>query len=90
MPQHPLLKKVPGRWPFFLGYNRVRAKESADVILRVEDDPFLCAWEYGKGRAVAFASDCAPHWGPPQYLRWAGYNTFWNNVIGWLSRKEGK
>lgn len=88
--QHPILKKVPARWPFFLGYNRVLAKEQASVILTMEDNPFLCAWDYGKGRAVAFTSDCAPHWGPPEYLRWTGYNVFWNNVIGWLSREQGR
>ncbi len=83
--QHPILKNVPAPWPFFLGYNRVIAKEKAAVILKVDVDPFLCAWDFGKGRAVAFASDCAPHWGPPEFLRWTGYDRFWNNIAEWLA-----
>jgi uncharacterized membrane protein len=89
MPTHPILKKVPARWPFFLGYNKVLARDQADVILSAEGNPFLSAWDYGKGRTVAFASDCAPHWGPPEFLLWTGYNVFWNNLIGWLARAKG-
>jgi uncharacterized membrane protein len=84
---HPVLKNVPSSWPFFLGYNRVIPKKGAKVLLRVGNDPLLCAWERGKGRSAAFMSDCAPHWGPPGFLQWKGYGIFWNNLAAWLAGK---
>lgn len=84
---HPVFAGVPGKWPFFLGYNEVEPKNGAEVLLKFEKDPLLCVWEYGKGRAAAFTSDCAPHWGPAQFLGWEGYPVFWNNLIKWLAKK---
>lgn len=87
-PQHPILKNVPAQWPFFLGYNRVAAKPEATVLLTIGGDPLLSVGELGKGRAAAFASDCAPHWGPAEFLAWQGYAVFWNNLMAWLAKKE--
>lgn len=84
---HPVLSGVPADWPFFLGYNKVIPKENADVLVAVGQDPLLCVWGFGRGRAAAFASDCAPHWGPPQFLEWAGYGKLWNNLVRWLSEQ---
>jgi len=36
--------------------------------------------------AAAFASDCAPHWGPADFLAWEGYPRFWGNLVEWLAR----
>lgn len=81
---HPVLAGVPAAWPFFLGYNRVLPKDAASVLLRVGEDPLLAVWECGKGRAAAFTSDCAPHWGPPEFLHWPGYPLLWHNLVRWL------
>jgi uncharacterized membrane protein len=82
---HPIMKGLPGPWPYFLGYNRVVAKPEAAVVMKAGADPFLAAWPCGKGRAAAFASDCAPHWGPTDFLKWEGYAPFWGNLVGWLA-----
>jgi len=82
---HPMMRGLPSAWPFFLGYNRVIAKPEASVIMRAGTDTFLAAWQYGKGWVAAFASDCAPHWGPADFLKWEGYAPFWGNLAGWLA-----
>jgi uncharacterized membrane protein len=84
---HPVMNGLPSPWPFFLGYNRIEAKPGADVLMKAGADTFLAAWRYGKGRTAAFASDCAPHWGPADFLKWAGYAPFWDNLAGWLAGK---
>ncbi|MDK2928190.1 MAG: hypothetical protein PWR31_1881 [Bacillota bacterium] len=86
-PAHPVLAGVPGQWPHFLGYNRFRAKEGSTVLLTAGADPFVVVGTYGRGRSLAFASDCAPHWGPPEFLGWPGYNTFWANALRWVGGK---
>ena len=83
---HHILKNIPSKWPFFLGYNKVKSRPEATEILRLDNDPLLSVWEYGKGRSAAFTTDCAPHWGPVSWLKWSGYGTFWNNLVGWLAR----
>jgi len=86
MPKHPILKGVKGEWPIFLGYNRFTARPESDVLLQIGDDPFLVVWDYKKGRSAAFASDCGPHWGPPEYLTWAYHDQFWAQLVAWLAR----
>ncbi len=84
---HPILKYLPSEWPYFLGYNKVVPKKEATNILELDGDPLLSVWEFGDGRAAAFTTDCAPHWGPVAWLEWPGYPIFWNNMIDWLARK---
>lgn len=83
---HPVLDGLPAEWPFFLGYNRVAARPDAAVLLRLGDDPLLAVRDCGPGRTAAFMSDCAPHWGPPEFLHWPGYPRLWNNLVRWLAR----
>ncbi len=83
---HPALQNVPSDWPHFLGYNKTLVRAGCEVAMSVEGDPFLAFGEFGKGRSCAFASDCAPHWGPPEFVNWAGYQTLWQGVAGWLTR----
>lgn len=83
---HPILKGVPaGQWPSLLGYNRVTAKSGASLIAKTGSDPLLVAGQFGKGRGVAFTSDCAPHWAPPAFLDWPGYAPLWNGIAEWAS-----
>jgi uncharacterized membrane protein len=84
-PDHEILSGIPTDWPHFLGYNRLAAKPEAEVVLRIDDDPFLTVWGFGKGRAGAFASDISPHWGPPEFLTWKHYGRFWMQLFGWLA-----
>jgi uncharacterized membrane protein len=48
-------------------------------------DPLVACGEHGAGRSAVFTSDCAPHWGPPEFLAWPGYPVLWANLMSWLS-----
>jgi uncharacterized membrane protein len=82
---HPITAGVTGDWPALLGYNRIAAKPDATVVATVGDDPLIVAGTYGKGRAVAFASDCGPHWAPPPFVDWAGYDPLWGGIANWAA-----
>ena len=86
---HPALADVPADWPHFLGYNRTLFREEAQVVMRIGPDPFLAFMEHGKGRAGAFTSDCAPHWGPPEFVNWAGYTPLFKGILRYLTREAG-
>jgi uncharacterized membrane protein len=85
-PDHPLARGLDREWPVILGYNRLTARPEAAVVATAGDDPLLAGWEYGQGRAVAFASDCGPHWAPPAFVEWPGYQTLWQNIANWSAR----
>ncbi len=87
-PSHPVLQGIGEDWPAFLGYNRFKARPEATVLLKIGMDPFLVVWQYGKGRSAAFASDCGPHWAPPEYLNWACHDRFWSQLVRWLARQN--
>jgi uncharacterized membrane protein len=81
---HAVLEGIASDWPYFLGYNRLIAKENAEVVMTVGDDPFLVLGFEGDGRTAAFASDCSPHWGSPAFIAWPDYARFWGQLITWL------
>ena len=84
-PAHEMLGGMPADWPVLLGYNRVVAKPDATVVARVGVDPLLVAGVAGAGRAAAFASDCAPHWAPPEFVSWSHYPQLWTSIVRWLA-----
>ena len=84
-PDHPLAVNLPETWPAILGYNRLTPRLEATVVATAGHDPLLAAWQYGHGRAVAFASDCGPHWAPPDFVAWDGYATLWQNIANWAA-----
>jgi len=84
---HAVLTGVEEEWPMFLGYNKTMARDEAAVAVEFEGDPFLATREVGKGRTVAFTSDCSPHWGSPDFLAWASYATLWSNIVRWAGRE---
>jgi len=85
--EHPALKNVPNNWPHFLGYNKTLPLEGHDVVMTIEGDPFIAFGDFGKGRAGMFASDCAPHWGPPEFVNWEGYDPLWQGIADYLTEK---
>jgi uncharacterized membrane protein len=85
---HAILKGMPTKWPFFLGYNKVVPKEGATTILKFNKYPLITVWDYERGRTAVFTSDCAPHWGPVKFLEWEGYSKLWNNLAEWLANKQ--
>lgn len=84
--EHEILNGVDNDWPHFLGYNKTIAKEDATVLATIGNDPFIAVAEYGKGKSAVFTSDCAPHWGPTEFVEWKYYNKFWNNLIDWVTK----
>jgi uncharacterized membrane protein len=76
---------VPEDWPALLGYNQLTARSDAQVLVRCDADPLLTVGSHGAGRSAAFASDCAPHWCPPGFMAWPGYDPLWGNLIHWLA-----
>ena len=64
-----------------LGWVKFVAKPEAETILRVEqEDPLLVRWQYGLGRAAVFTSDAKEVWAA-NWVEWAGFDTFWANVM---------
>jgi uncharacterized membrane protein len=86
---HPILRGIPEQWPAILGYNRVYPKSDASILVKCLDDPLVAVWDHGAGRTMAFTTDCAPHWAPPEFLNWPHYREFWQNAILWLSGEYG-
>ena len=82
---HPIAARVKGDWPALLGYNRVRAKPDATVVALAGSDPLIVAGGFGKGRSVAFTSDCGPHWAPPSFVEWPGYTEVWGSIVRWTA-----
>jgi uncharacterized membrane protein len=80
---HPIAAGLDRTWPQLLGYNRLIARPEAALVATVADDPLLVAWTFGGGRSVAFASDCGPHWAPPEFLAWDGYGRLWSQMVAW-------
>lgn len=82
---HAIVRGLEGAWPNLLGYNQIVPKAGADVLVTVGDDPLIVAGGFGNGRAVAFASDCGPHWAPPGFVEWSGYNRLWGQIANWTA-----
>jgi uncharacterized membrane protein len=88
-PEHPIMRGI--RWlpsPIFNGYNRLVVKKGAQVlaVLKETGDPLIVVWNFGEGRAMAFASDIAPHWGAG-FQEWKFYEQFWNQALEWLASR---
>ena len=56
-----------------------------ELLATIGGDPFIAVNDYGKGRVAVFTSDCAPHWGPKEFIEWEYYDTFWCNLIEWIT-----
>jgi uncharacterized membrane protein len=82
---HPVTVDIDGDWPDFLGYNRFEADSDATELVRIDEDPLLVVGEHDEGRSAAFASDCAPHWGPTEFVEWDHYPTLWVGLVRWLA-----
>lgn len=82
---HEVMNGISPEWPFFLGYNKTAECDEGKVIAKINNDPFIAVREYGKGRTAVFTSDCAPHWGPTEFVNWESYSVLWNNIMNWLT-----
>lgn len=88
-PGHPALGDAPAAgWPMLLGYNQTIVKPGATVIAKVGDDPLIVTGTFGQGRTLAFTSDVAPHWAPPEFMDWRHYPSLWTSMVRWAARKR--
>lgn len=83
--EHPVAAGLDQKWPALLGYQKLKAREDAQVLATVEDRPLLAIREVGKGRTLAFASDVSPHWAPQEFMDWPGYAKLFDNSVTWLA-----
>ena len=84
---HPIIDKLPNKWPEFLGYNRLK-EPTGDVLLTFPSgDPLLVVEKCDLGRVAVFTSDLMPHWASKNFLEWKGYVPFWEQLFRWLARK---
>jgi uncharacterized membrane protein len=86
-PRHAIAAGLGTAWPDLLGYNRVMQKPGTELVATVGADPLIVAGIFGKGRSVAFTSDCGPHWAPPPFVGWPGYAKLWAQIAAWVSTK---
>lgn len=82
---HPIAANLAGQWPVILGYNRVSAKDGAETVVTVGDDPLIVAGRAGQGRAVAYTSDLSPHWASTEFMAWPQIETLWLNLLTWAA-----
>lgn len=83
---HDALRGLPQQWPAFLGYNKTEVIPQGQVLATIDGDPFIAVGEFGKGKSAAFTSDCAPHWGPQEFVEWEYYNTLWKGLLDFLTK----
>jgi uncharacterized membrane protein len=88
---HPILKGIPwSECPVFEGFNRIFPKEEAQVLATIgegeDENPLVVTWEFGKGRSMAFSTDCSPHWAA-YFQPWEYYGQFWRQAIKWLAKE---
>lgn len=87
VPDHEIVRGLDEIWPPLLGYQSLVAKDSAQVLVEVGSDPLLAVWDYGQGRAAAYASDISPHWASAKFMEWEGYGQLFNSMVDWLAGK---
>lgn len=83
---HAILAGLETVLPTVFGYNRAVLKEEAEAIMTYKGDPIISLMNYGKGRSIAYAMDCAPHWCSPDFCASSAYKTLWRNVVKWLAK----
>ncbi len=83
--EHIVVQGLDAEWPPLLGYNRFEARDDAEVLATVGNDPLLVVGSIGSGRSAAFASDLAPHWAPREFVNWQGYTGLWTSLLRWVS-----
>lgn len=84
-PGHPIVAGLPSTWPALLGLNEVSIKRDATLVATAGDEVLIAAGTYGKGRSVAFTSDCGPHWAPPAFCDWPHYARLWHQITLWAA-----
>ena len=88
--EHPIMSGI--RWqpsPMFTGYNLVEVKQGAEVLATFKEtgDPMVVVWSFEKGRAMAFTTGIAPHWGS-SFQQWEFCMRFLDQALEWLTARD--
>lgn len=84
---HPIVEDMGDNWPNLLGFNELKLKPSAELLVEIVDHPLLSVMQVEKGRTLAWASDIGPHWCPTEFAEWSGYQKLWTNAVRWLANR---
>jgi uncharacterized membrane protein len=84
-PRNRGISALPDEWPPVLGYNRVAASDESEVLATVDGDPLLTVGDHGDGRAFAYATDCAKHWAPSEFLKWDYLPDLWEEILSQMA-----
>jgi len=89
-PNHPLMKGIPWGEIWFGAHNRPEAKPGSTVLAITCDErgdsprgsPFICYWDFGKGRSMALVFDWGANegwgaFGPFNFYVW----TYWKDAM---------
>jgi len=85
LPSHEVGQAWAGDAPHLLGYNKVEAKNAAEVVATVGDDVLIATMTVGHGRSLVWTSDIGPHWCPEEFLRWPGFAPLVAAMLRWLA-----
>ena len=75
-------------WPPLLGFQRVVARDDADVLATVKGHPLLVLGTAGQGRTAAYTTDIGPHWAPIAFTDWPGFGALWDRVVRYLAADD--
>ena len=85
---HEIFDGMPDKITGILGYNRAIPKEGCKVLAKIGEDPFIAIGEFGKGRSLAYTTDCAPHWSSEEFCETPAYRLLWQNIVKWLAGEK--
>jgi uncharacterized membrane protein len=69
-----------------LGFQRFAPKPEGEVLVEINEHPFLVVGNFGEGRVLAYASDIGHHWAPPSFTESDGFRDIWVNSVNWLAK----
>lgn len=83
---HPVIAGLPYDIPHVFGYNRVMPKTGSEIIAHTAmGDPLIVLGAYGRGRTIAYATDCVQDWASPELLAWQCYPEMWARLLHWVA-----
>lgn len=70
----------------FGGYNKVTAKEGAEIVLSDPRSrlPLIVVGTYGEGKTVAFTGGLAGGW-DAEMIKWKDFPQLWRNIAGFIA-----
>lgn len=69
---------------FLLGYNKTILRSNSKLHMQINGDPLLVTRQVGKGKSLVWTSDIGPHWCPPEFIKWSGFEEIMKNILSWL------